>query len=211
MRGTMLANLLLVLAAVATNIAAQGGPPQGVGTPAGGGDKNLADDGIKMRSVEIERMKKETGQGGSGVSASVNKKIDTKFPEIKEDYEGIQIAQDSVIRAYTAGKTIDYGLIAASAETVAEKAKRLDANLFDGSGENKAESSAARAADSKDEPISIKDLIVDLDNTIGSFVSSKLFANLRAIEPDVAVSTRTDLLKIIRLSKSLAAEAKKMK
>jgi hypothetical protein len=195
----------------ASSVAAQGGPPQGVGTPAGGGDKNLADDGVKMRSAEIERMKKEAGPGDSSVSASINKQIVAKFPEIKEDYEGIQIAQDSVIKAYTTGKTIDYGVIAASAEIITQKAKRLDLNLFAESAEKKGKSSSEKVASSEEKPKSIKDLIVDLDNAIGSFVSSKLFANIQVIEPSVAVSARTDLVKIMRLSESIAAEAKKLK
>jgi hypothetical protein len=50
-----------------------------------------------------------------------------------------------------------------------------------------------------------------LDNSIGSFVSSKIFGNVNVIDPTVAVKTRTDLINILDLSDKLSKEAKKMK
>lgn len=167
------------------------------------------DNTIKMRSVELERVKRQSTTPESEKFAPVNSKIEAKFPEIKEDFEGMQVAQAAIVTAYSTGKTIDYALIETNAEAVTAKAKRLDGNLFPEASTEKKKSEPKKSEEEK--PKTIRELIVELDNTIGSFVSSKIFANLKVIEPEVAVSTRTDLLKIRELSEKLAAEAKKMK
>lgn len=175
-------------------------------TPAGAGDKNLADDGIKMRSVELERIKKEATLAEASNFAPINTEMSKKFPQIKEDFEGIQMAQSAIITAYTKNKTIDYVLIETSANAINKNAKRLDTNLFAASKKDK-EKKEAKEEKSK----TIRELIVELDNTIGSFVSSKIFGNLKVIEPEIAIKTRTDLLKIQELSEKLANEAKNLK
>lgn len=186
--------------------------PAGAGTPPGGGDRNLADDGIKARSVEIERAKQEMKRAEAAQFAPINKQISAKFPEIKEDFEGIQISQTAIVKAYTTGKTIDYALIESSAEAITKMAKRLDSNLFAVSAEKKIQpASDEKTKDNAEKQTSLADLIVELDNAVGRFVSSKLFANIKVIEPDVAKSTRTDLNSILHLSEKLAIEAKRLK
>ncbi len=205
-------SVFLILAASAFSSVFGQGAPAGAGTPPGGGDKNLADDGIKARSVELERAKQELKKAEATQFAPINKQISAKFPRIKEDFEGIQISQAAIIKAYTMGKTIDYALIESSAEDVSERAKQLDSNLFAVSTEKKGQPAPDQEAEEKaGTPKSLPDLIVELDNAIGRFVASKLFANIKVIEPDVAVSTRTDLINIVHLSEKLAAEAKRLK
>lgn len=181
-------------------------------TPAGAGDKNLGDDGIKMRSVEIERIKREAKVAEAASFAPINTAISAKFPQIKEDFEGIQMLEAAIIKAYTTGKDIDYGVIETSADGINKKAKRLDANLFAPAVDKKADV----AADEKpktvvEKPISLRDLIVELDTSIGKFVSSKIFGNIKIIEPEVAITTRKDLINVLRLSEKLTVEAKKAK
>jgi hypothetical protein len=177
-------------------------------TPAGAGDKNLGEDNVKLRSVELERIKREAAQAEAASFAPISKDIVKKFPVIKEDFEGIQLSQAEIIKAYTTGKTIDYSAIENSAEDISKKSKRLDTNLFDVKKDAPDESKLA----GKDEKVkSVRDLIVDLDTAIGSFVSSKIFGNIKIIEPEVAIQTRKDLDKIQYLSKKLSEEAKKMK
>lgn len=197
--------ILLILAfmmfSICTNVFAQRE------TPAGAGDKNLAEDGVKLRSVELERVKREADQALAASFAPISKDMVKKFPEIKEDFEGIQLSQSAIITAYTTGKTIDYATIESSAEQINKKAKRLDSNLFDPKTETNAED---KSATKEQKAKSIRDLIIDLDTVIGSFVSSKIF-NVKVIEADVAIKTRTDLDEIRLLSSQLSAEAKKMK
>jgi hypothetical protein len=175
--------------------------------PAGAGDKTLADNDIKLRSVELERVKREANKNDPASFAPINSEIKAKFPQIKEDFENIQISEAAIIKAYTTGKTIDYNMIQSSAENINKKAKRLDANLF----ATKLEKKDDKSKEKEEKPKAIKDLIVALDNSIGSFVSSKIFGNIKTIDADVAVKTRTDLVKILDLSEMLSKEAGKMK
>lgn len=207
----LIISIFFVLAASAvSNLLAQ--PPAGAGAPAGAGDKNLGDDSIKMRSVEMERIKREALATEAASFAPISKDISAKFPQIKEDFEGIQILEGAIIKAYTTGKSIDYSLIESSADGINSKAKRLDSNLFDPTADKKIDPLLDDKSKEKVEKTkSIRDLIIELDATIGSFVSSKIFANIKVIEPTVAIKTRTDLLNIMQLTEKLSMAAKKSK
>jgi len=170
---------------------------------------NINDNSIKLRSVELERVKRQEAQAEAAKFAPVNKKLEAKFPEIKDDFEGIQTAQSMIVLAYTSQKNIDYAAIETNADEINKKARRLDANLFPDATSQKRKDEKDESKEAKE--TSVKELIVELDNAIGSFVSSKIFANLKIIEPEVAINTRADLLKIRELSEKLSAEAKKMK
>lgn len=161
----------------------------------------VRDDNIKLRSVELERVKRDAAKRDSD-AVVVNRNIDKKYPEIKEDFEGIQLSQAAIIKAYTTSKTIDYAMIEASAKKINKHAKRLDSNLFSTRGKLKKD---------KKKKKTVKDLIVELDQAIGDVAGSKMFQNLRVVEPRVAKKTQNDLLKVKRISKKLSAEAKKMK
>lgn len=203
--------LFIFTASVFSSVLGQAAPP-GAGTPAGAGDKNLGDNAIKTRSVEMERMKKEARQAEAASFAPVNKDIVARFPQIKEDFEGIQIFQTTIVTAYTTGKAVDYVLIGVSAEGMNKKAKRLDSNLFAASSDKEGEKAKADKDPQKTEKTqTVRELIIDLDKAVGDFVSSPIFGNIRVIEPEVAVKTREDLIKIMQLSDSLYAEAKKQK
>ena len=181
----------------------------GQGTPPAVSDNaNIADNSIKLRSAELEKTKRDEAVAAAAKFAPINKDISARFPQIKEDFEGLQMAQAAIITAYTTGKKIDYSLIETSANEILKKAKRLDSNLFSPQTEVLEEDTAKK--DEKKQK-TVRDLIVDLDNTIGSFVSSKIFGNIKIIEPEVAIKTRTDLIKIEKLSIELAKEAAKLK
>lgn len=191
---------LVLIAAGFSNISAQV-------TPSGAGDTNLQDNNIKMRSVELDRVKRDADKSSASSFAPINSEIKAKFPQIKEDFESVQILQAAIIKAYTTGKTIDYGLIQNSAEGINKKAKRLDANLFASKVEKKADKSKEKVEKQE----SIKELIIGLDNAIGGFVSSKIFGNINVIDPEVAIKTRTDLINILDLSDKLSKETNKTK
>lgn len=169
------------------------------------GDKDLRDSDVRMRSVEMERVKREANKGGAQGSL-INGEVESKFKQIKEDFEGIQISQAAIVKAYTTGASIDYALIETSAKDVRKRAKRLDRNIFvedieiEGGKREKEEKKTA-----------IKDMIVELDNMIGSFVANKMFGNLKVVDQAVAKGAKADLTKIIKLSEKLSQESGKMK
>lgn len=205
----ILSVFLIFAASAVSSVFAQAAPP-GAGTPPGGGDKNLGDDTIKARSIEMERAKQELKKAEAAQVAPINKQISAKFPQIKEDFEGLQISQAAIVKAYTTGKTIDYGLIETLTQDIAERAKRLDSNLFAVPTEG-VQSAKADMGNTKVAKPGIRDLIIDLDNAVGRFVSSKLFANIQVIELEVAINTRADLNSILHLSEMLSAEAGRSK
>ena len=200
MKKIILSVLLILAASVFSNVFGQL-------SPAGAGDKTLADNDIKLRSVELERVKREANKNNPDSFAPINSEIKVKFPQIKEDFESVQILEAAIIKAYTTGKTIDYSMIQTSAEGINKKAKRLDSNLF----ASKLEKQADKLREKTEKQKTIKELIIALDNSISSFVSSKIFGNVNVINPVVAVKTRTDLINILDLSDKLSKEAKKMK
>lgn len=166
-------------------------------------------DNLLVRTAGFEMLRREAERADAERFGRINTEIITKFPEIKEDFEAIQILEAAIIKGYTTGKTIDYNLVEISANEINRHAKRLDSNLF--FAETEKEKKERKSAAKKENTRGIKNLIIDLDNAIGSFVSSQIFGNLKVIEPEVAVSTRNDLFKIRTLSQKLAAEAKKLK
>ncbi len=198
MKKSLLSILLIFAASIFSNIYAQVTPP-------GAGDKDLRDNGIRMRSVEIERIKREANKGGAQASL-INVEIESKFKQIKEDFEGIQISQAAIVKAYTTGSKIDYALIETSAKDVHKRAKRLDRSIFVEDIEIEGDKKGK-----EEKKITIRDMIVELDNMIGSFVSNQMFANLKVVDQTVAKGAKADLNKIIKLSEKLSQESGKMK
>ncbi len=202
MKKNILICFVIFTAAVFSNVTAQ------QEMPSGASDKNLGDNNIKMRSVDLERAKRDaekTNSTGANV-ASVNPKIETKFPQIKEDFEGIQSNQELIVKSYTSGAKVDYKQIKDSADLINKSAKRLDENLFAVKTEKPKENSKKENKEK-----SISDLIVDLDNAIGKFAASTMFQNLRLVNPEIAGKTQLDLMKIMQISDLLSKQADKMK
>lgn len=201
---------------ICSNIYAQITPPPGAG------DKDLRDTDVKRRSIEMERVerdaKKPKSAGKNQATNSAGKpedKLAAKYEEIKADYEQIQISQDAVVRAYKSSEKIDYAQIAKSALEINKSAIRLNSNLFPPPADENvdAKNKEKKENETKDETKtskSVRDLIVDLDNAIGSFATSPMFQNLRTVDADVSAKARLNLGKIIELSALLDAEAQKM-
>jgi hypothetical protein len=164
----------------------------------------VRDDDIRLRSVEMERIKREAAKKDSE-AVVVNNEIDKKYPEIKEDFEGMQLSQAAVIKAYTTTDPIDYATIAASAEKINKNAKRLNSNLFISKIKSKKDDKEEKKTET------VRSLIVALDNAIGAVATSKMWQNLRVVDPEVAKKTQDDLARVMVISEELSEVAKKMK
>lgn len=202
-------------------------------TPAGAGDKDLRDTNVKGRSNELERidreMKKDEGKSKNKKAVTITNEpaedtLAAKYGEIKTDYEQIQLSQDSIIKTYQGGGKIDYAQISKLSQEISKSAARLNSNLFPAPSTANADAKKTESSTVKKEektkketkkeiekPKSIRDLIVDLDNAIGSFATSPMFQNLRVVDTAVADKTKLDLDRIIELSAMLNAEAGKLK
>jgi hypothetical protein len=201
-------SILVLVFAVVLGISTVFAQPPGAGAPPGAGDKTLGDNDIKLRSVELERVKRDAQLAEAASYAPINPKLSVQFSQIKDDYEAIQLLQAAIIKAYTTGKTIDYAMIETSASSINKRALRLDSNLFASSKTDKIET---KSDEKKEKVLTVRDLIIGLDGAVGNFVSSPIFGKLKVIEPDVAIKTRDDLFRVLNFSEKLSKESKKMK
>ena len=165
-----------------------------------------------MRSAELERIDRAARQNGSPQKEA--DRLTAIYPEIKKDYEQIQTSQDAIVKTYQSGSKIDCAQISKSALEINGGAIRLRANLFPApppvSAGAKKETEEDEKAEKEAKPAkSVRDLIVELDNAVGSFAMSPMFQNLRVVDAKVSEKAKLDLEKIIELSASLDAEAKK--
>jgi hypothetical protein len=158
---------------------------------------------IRSREIELERVKRESNKLKPRESTEEQ---EIKFAEIKEDFENIQKLQGEIIKAYTTGRKINYEKISQSAAEMTKKTVRLDANLFD----SKIEETVKNKDSEKTKPKIVRDLIIELDKVIGTFVSSPVFKNTKLVDEQSSEKSRLDLEKIFKLSDMLSREAKKL-
>lgn len=154
---------------------------------------------IRMRSGDLERLKENAGKRGVDESDAERK---IRFAAIKEDFEDIQKLQDTIIKAYTKSKKINYEKIAEAAGSMTIKARRLSGSLF---GEKSADLSETKDSENSErfKQKSVRDLIIELDNTLGKFVVSPVFKDLKTVDLKNSKDAQTELQKIIDLSQNL--------
>ncbi len=160
---------------------------------------DLRDNNIRMRSNELERIKREADKP----TFESTREKDIRFALVKEDFEKIQKLQTAIVKAYTSGKTIDFSKIGQFSIEISKKAVKLNQNLF-GSGQFeivKPESRENRG------PRGLRDLIIELDKAIGRFVTSPVFSNNILVDPTVSENSQIELERIISLSKALNKES----
>lgn len=152
---------------------------------------------IKMRSLEIERAKREANKPHL---TETPRETETRITRISSDFETIQTLQSSIVKAYTTGKTINFKRISVSAFEMRKRAFRLgndffSTNVLTGTGE----SFRARLTDGKN----LKDLVVALDNAVGAFVNSPVFERA-VVDSRLLEKAQIELAKIILLSDRLS-------
>lgn len=192
--------LFIVFAIFAGNIFAQDVP----GIPNGSISKNGRDDydnGIRIRSMELERVKGEIYRSDIAQRAAENRKIN--YLQIKKDFELIQTLENSIVKTYVTGKKINYERISELASKLNDCAKRLDENL------SLTDEKEVKKPNKKDANLSdIKEIIVLLDKSIGNFVANPLFKNLYVFEAKDNIKAEFDLQNIISLSEILEQKSK---
>jgi hypothetical protein len=151
---------------------------------------------IRMRSIELERVKRDANKL---LPPDSSNESGARFAQIKEDFEGIQKLEASIVKTYKTGVTIDYSKIHEDAREMKKKAMRLKLNFFNSDLE--ADSLKKKKTSQK----SLKDLIIELDRVIGSFISSPAFKSIEVVDSKTLEKAELDLLKIIVLSDSLSA------
>src|SRR5687767_4088184 len=160
-------------------------PGQGVrtGSPK---DRSIED---KYRADEIERVRRE--------AVKPQQRYQTKrFPQIKEDFERIQLINSDVLQAITLKAEPDYRRLSEAAAEVKKRATRLRSNLFPSESPFQSKQGDQRPK----EPQDLKSLLTELDKAITTFVHNPMFENTRVVNQEDSKKAQEDLEKIIDLS-----------
>lgn len=195
--------LFVILFAAVGSIFAQNIP----GVPNGAVSRDSRDDydnGIRIRSIELERIKRENYRSELAAKAAEHRRMN--YAQIKKDFEQVQRLQNAIVRTYVTGKQINYERIGELASKLNECAGRLDKNLS-----LSTEIAEQKSKKKNSAPEDVKDLIVVLDRSVGKFISSSIFDNLQIVETKDAKKAEFELQNIIRLSDLLAQKAGKQK
>ena len=177
------------------------------GVPNGAVANNSRDDydnGIRIRSIELERIRNESHRSALAAKAVENRNIN--YSQIKKDFEFVQKLQNEIVKTYVTGKQINYKRIGTLASKLNECAARLDENLA-----LSTEKQPEKKAKKHSAPEDVSDIIVILDKSIGKFVVSPIFKNLLILETNDAEKAKFDLQSIIYLSDLLSQKSENHK
>jgi hypothetical protein len=157
---------------------------------------------IKKRSIELERMKRESNK------RSVGDNLTQRFPEIKEDFEEIQKINANVLKLTTDKTAVNYSAVLKSVTEIKRRAVRLRSNLFSPEPEenNETKNEPQNTAETQD----VKILFAALDKSIDSFVHSSIFKNINLVNSDDSLKAQKDLEEVIRISTAIRAKTKKL-
>lgn len=158
---------------------------------------------IKKRSIELERMKRESEK------RPANQDLTLKFPEIKKDFETIQKLNFNLLELAAAKTPLSDAAVSRLASEINQRAARLKSNLFPDEPKQNRESqneqqSPAAAAESQD----LKTLLGALDESINSFAHNPMFQNLKLVNPSDFVKAQKDLEIVISISHAIKAKTK---
>src|SRR6185295_658687 len=159
--------------------------PPGVGT-GGRRDKSIED---KYRSDELERLHRDSHTPDYRPTAA-------RFPEIKEDFERIQIINSDLLRLAASDAGFDYERISEAAAEITKRATRLKSNLFPSGSKEREKEVGPRSGPQEN----LKFLLTALDQVILDFVHNPLFQNTKVVNPEDSTRAEKELQKIINLS-----------
>ena len=158
--------------------------PPGAGT-GGRRDKSIED---KYRSDEMERVRRDANRPADRPAA--------RFPQIKEDFERIQIINSDLLQANDSSAGLDYARISEASAEIRKRAIRLKSNLFPSASKERTKQIEQETKERQD----LKSLLTELDKAITSFVHNPIFENTRVVDPQDSIRAERDLQKIINLS-----------
>lgn len=167
-------------------------------------ETEIREGSIRLRSIDLERVKRD---GNRPAEKNAGKEQAIKFAMIEDDFAKIQKSQDAIVKAYTTGKKINYEKISDAAHDITKQAHRLAVNLFSEDFELIDPQEKASGANQK----SVRDLIIEIDNTLGVFITNPVFQNIKIVDPTSTEKAQLDLKKIYILSDKLFKAASKMK
>lgn len=148
-------------------------------------DKSIED---KYRSDEIERVRRST--------VTKREIYVTRFTQIKEDFERIQLINSNTLQTISFHSATDYGRISEAAGEIKKRAARLKSNLFPSEPEGRGKVMEKQTDQRQD----LKALLTELDKAITRFAHNPMFENIKIVNPQDSLRAERDLERIIDLS-----------
>ncbi len=195
----LVAVIVTVLTLFSSAVAQEHGPPPG------GSDKTIRDvvSDVKGRSIEMERVRRNSDKREDPPATS-------NFPQIKEDFERIQIVNSDVLQANPTGGPLAYERISEGAAEINKRATRLKSNLF-AEPAKQSKKSEPKEPEPGGQDQELKALLTLLDNSITSFSQSPIFQNTKVVNPEDSTNAQKELEQVIKLSARITLEADRMK
>ncbi len=157
-------------------------------------DRSLED---KYRSDEIERVRREAETREYHPSL--------RFPEIKKDFERIQIINSEQLQTSASRPRYDFERIAKAATEIRTRATRLKSNLFPIASKG-LDKQSDRSNSKRDD---LKFLLHELDRAIIIFVHNPMFENTRVVNQQDSARAERGLWDIIDLSERTRKRAQR--
>ena len=127
------------------------------------------------------------------------------FPQINEDFQGLQVIHNEIVRMLQPAKSLNYDHLADLTGDMKKRGARLRENL----ALPEPDKTHAQPAPSETvDDAHIKKTIAELHDVVVSFVANPIFKNLGVVEPKTIDAATKDLNNLIDLSDQIKKEAK---
>jgi hypothetical protein len=124
--------------------------------------------------------------------------------KVKEDYEGLQAANNNILKMLSVSKELDYKVIGDAAAQIRKRAARLKSYLITLQLVEDEEDDRRRRSSDAIEPYEMKASLLSLDASIASLISNSVFKDFgKVVDAGSSARARTDLLDIIELSERI--------
>ena len=160
--------------------------------------RRAGDDARRLASWELKLLEQRR-------AAPRQRDYDLTYAQIREDYRQIQIVNNDLARAQTAGKLDAKGVDKSVAE-IRRRAARLKENMSLPEPEKTAKPARPAAA-----PERVDHLLITLDNLVMSFVTNPVFEQGKVVDVKMSQKARADLEEIIEVSDRIARAGDKSK
>ncbi len=167
---------------------------------------------VKDPFAEARERRQREAQLRSAEMVGPAKEVDTRELEaaakqMREDFKGIQVMRNNVVRHLLSEKPLDYKFIASETEGINKRANRLKAHLARESveGEKKGEGKQVELGDNQ-----MKDALVTMCKRIDSFTENPAFKLPDVVDAAQSAKASRDLRDILLLSRGIVKLAEKL-
>jgi hypothetical protein len=128
--------------------------------------------------------------------------------KIKEDYEGLQKANNNILTMLSTGRELDYRTIADASSEIRKRASRLKSYLL--TLEMVKENEKRRKGSDEITAAQMKASLLSMDASIVRFIANPIFRDFgKVVDVDNSIKARDDLDSIVELSEKIKKSAER--